>query len=361
MFEKHVKAQLILQTGERFDCFAFGHIKETVGQLVFCTSMAGYQELLTNPVYAGQIVVLTNPLIGNSGINLEDNESEKIWLNGIAIRERCTYPNNWRLEMEFAGFMKQSGTVGVEGLDVRELTKIIRSKGEMLALITNRFETMTEKQIENAFESHSSKNKTKEVSTKSVIDDGGTCSKVALLDLGVKRSVIEALKERGLSVTLFPWDSKAEDILKISPKGLFISGGPGSPLELKDLINLDITSLVGKMPIMALGLGAQITCLALGGEVEKMKYGCHGDNYSVRDVEKGMVYTTTQSRSFEITKIPEKSFKRFENVNRGNIEGFIMKDAKVLALQFYPDTVSMPHNSGKLYDLFAETVKGGNF
>ncbi len=356
--EKTIKAELILENGMRFKGTAFGYVKETVGEVVFNTGMTGYEELLTDPSYAGQIVTMTYPLIGNYGINLDDLESDAPKLKGFVVREKCDFPNNWRCEMNLDDFLKQNKVMGIEGIDTRALTMILRDSGVMKGIITTRGKDLTEKQINLKFESLNNKNLIKECTIKEKYEIPGTRTHIAFLDLGTKKGILRDIKARGCKITVLPAFTSAEDILSLNADAVFISNGPGNPMDVPEIIET-VKQLIGKKPIMGICMGNQIISLALGGKTEKMKFGHHGGNHPVKDIKTGRVYITSQNHEYVVTDLPDDVEPAFVNINDGTIEGIRHKKLPIFSVQFHPEASPGPLDTGFLFDRFIEIAERG--
>jgi len=356
--EKTIKAELILENGVRFKGKAFGYIKETVGEVVFNTGMTGYEELLTDPSYAGQIVTMTYPLIGNYGINLDDMESDGPRLKGFVVREKCDYPNNWRCEMDINGFLKQNKIMGIEGIDTRALTKILRDHGTMKGIITTRCKDLSESQIALKFESLNNKNVIKECTIKEKYEIAGKGTHIAFIDMGAKRGLLRDFKARGCKITVFPAFSTAAEILAVNPDAVFLSNGPGDPKDVPEIIET-VKQIVGKKPIIGVCMGNQLINLALGGDTKKMKFGHHGGNHPVRDLKTGRVYITSQNHEYVVCDLPECVEAAFVNINDDTIEGIRHKTLPIFSVQFHPEASPGPLDSGFLFDRFLEIIERG--
>ena len=262
--EKTVKAELILENGMKFKANAFGRIKETVGEVVFTTGMTGYQETLTDPSFAGQIVVMTYPLIGNYGINLDDMESSRPFLKGFIVREKCDMPSNWRCEMDLDGFLKQHKVMGLEGIDTRALTRVLRQKGTMKGIITTRVDDLTPSQIKQKFDTYTNEFAVKEVTIdeKYVINGKGT--HLAVLDCGIKRGILRDLNKRGCKLTVFPAFTDAQEMLECKPDAVFLGNGPGNPKDIPTVIQTVKKLIDSGIPVLGICLGHQLISLALG-------------------------------------------------------------------------------------------------
>lgn len=339
-----MKAKLILQDGTIFEGKAFGYLQETIGEVVFSTGMVGYQEVITDPSYKGQIVTMTYPLIGNYGVNLEDMESDKIQIKGLIVKEKCKFPNNFRCELELDNYLKQNKVLGLEGIDTRALTKILRNKGSMTGVIV--VEDFRLVDIESKINSYDASNVVSEVSTKESYIVKGQGKKVAVIDLGIKKSVLTNIIKREADITVLPYNATSNEVLESNPEIVFLSNGPGNPKDVIEVSEM-IKELLGKVRITGVGLGAQIIALALGGEVEKLAFGHRGVNHPVKDILKDRVYTTTQTQGFTVSKLTEGTEITYKNINDDTIAGFKNEDLNVEAVQFIPD-----RDSEFIYDNF---------
>lgn len=353
-----MKAKLILENGTVFVGKAFGHLKETVGEVVFNTGMTGYQEVLTDPSYYGQIVTMTYPLIGNYGINLDDLESSSAKVRGFIVREKCDIPNNWRCEFELEEYLKVNKIMGLEGIDTRALTKMIRNYGTMRGIITLR--DLTESQIKNKLDSFDNTAAVKEVSTTEVKVHEGSGQHIAMMDFGMKNNIVRSFKKRGCKLTIFPAMTKAEDILAVNPDGIFLSNGPGDPKDLGLIVN-EIKKLVGKKPITGICLGHQLIALALGGDTEKLKFGHRGTNHPVKDLKLNRVMITSQNHGYVVKEqgLPEDIEITHINLNDNTVEGMKHKKLAIYSIQFHPEAAPGPHDTDVIFDEFVSSIMKG--
>lgn len=354
--EKTIKAELILENGQKFKGNAFGYVKESVGEVVFTTGMTGYQETLTDPSFAGQIVTMTYPLIGNYGINLEDMEAAKPYLKGLIVREKCNSPSNWRCEMEIDGFLKQNKIVGLEGVDTRALTRVLRDNGTMRGIITTRIDDLTPSQIKQKFDMYTNKNAVKEATCKEKYVMSGQGTHLAVLDLGIKKGILRDLNKRGCKLTVFPAYSTVEEILSCSPDALFIGNGPGDPKDIQDIIE-NVKVLMDKIPVLGICLGHQVISLALGCDTSRLKFGHHGGNHPVKDLKTGRVYITSQNHEFVVSELSDDVEATFVNVNDGSIEGIKHKTKPIYSVQFHPEASPGPLDTQILFDRFLKIIE----
>ncbi|TDT67407.1 carbamoyl-phosphate synthase small subunit [Hypnocyclicus thermotrophus] len=348
-----MKAKLILETGEVFQGKAFGYISETVGELVFNTSMTGYQELLTDPSYYGQIVITTYPLIGNYGINLEDMQSKGIKVKGFVIKEEAKLPNNFRCELSIGAFLKQNKIMGIKGLDTRYLTKLIRDKGTMKAIITTK--ELTQKELKEKFDNFTNEEAVKNVTCKEKYRISGIGKKVGILDFGIKENIIESFKKRECDITVFPAYTKSEEILNSDIEAIFLSNGPGDPKDIPEIIE-NIKKLAGKKPIWGICLGHQLLSLALGGNTVKLKFGHRGGNHPVRDLEKNKIYITSQNHGYVVDKLPKGATLTHINLNDNSVEGMKIENLNIRSVQFHPEAAPGPEETAYIFDDFLKML-----
>ena len=354
-----MKAFLILEDGTIFQGTSIGSPREVISEIVFNTSMTGYLEVLTDPSYAGQAVVMTYPLIGNYGICPQDMESAKPWPDGFIVRELSRMPSNFRSEDTIQTFLKQHDIPGICGIDTRTLTKILREKGTMNGMIT----TTEYDRLDDVLP------KLKAYTTGKVVERV-TCAqknvwkgkgpRVALLDLGAKKNIARSLHNRGCQVTVYPAWTQAEEILAAEPDGIMLSNGPGDPKECTSIIE-EIKKLYDSdVPIFAICLGHQLMALACGADTHKMKYGHRGGNHPVKDLETGRVYISSQNHGYVVdTEHLDASVAvpAFVNVNDGTNEGLSYTGKKIFTVQFHPEACPGPQDSGYLFDRFMKMME----
>ena len=328
-----MKGKLILENGKVFEGKIFGELADSVGEISFNTGMTGYQEMLTDPAGHGMMMVMTYPMIGNYGINTEDMESDKVQLKALIIKEDAKLPNNFRCEMTLDGFLRQYNVTGFKGIDTRYLTQIIRDNGSMKAIITA--EDLTKKEIQERFNSFSNKNAVSEVSCKEKYEIKGEGKRIGVLDLGVKKSTLAYLESQGFNVVVFPYNTKAEEILNENLSALVVSNGPGNPADLTETIE-ELKKVIGKISVFGEVLGHQVIALALGGKVAKLKYG-HRGGYPVRDMATGKIITTSQNAGYVVEELPEGMEMTHQGVNVKTIEGMKNEALKIVGVQYMPD------------------------
>ena len=354
-----MKAFLILEDGHVFTGTSIGSQKEVISEIVFNTSMTGYLEVLTDPSYAGQAVVMTYPLIGNYGIT-PDMESERPWVDGYIVRELSRIPSNFRCEGTIQDFLKEHDIPGICGIDTRALTKILRDKGTMNGMITTNEDYDLDEILPRlaAYTTGDVVSKVTCAAPKVLPGDG---KRVALLDLGAKKNIAKSLNDRGCEVTIYPADTPAETILAGNPDGIMLSNGPGDPKECTEVIK-EIKKLYDSdVPIFAICLGHQLMALATGADTHKMKYGHRGGNHPVKDLSTGRVYISSQNHGYvvDVDKLdPSIATPAFVNVNDGTNEGLKYTGKNIFTVQFHPEACPGPQDSGYLFDRFIEMMGG---
>ncbi|EGT4142721.1 carbamoyl-phosphate synthase small subunit [Clostridium perfringens] len=344
-----MKAKLILENGVVFEGKAFGYLKECVGEVVFNTGMTGYQEVLTDPSYYGQIVTMTYPLIGNYGINLEDLESKEPKVRGFIVREKCQYPNNFRCELELETYLAQNKILGLDGIDTRALTKILRNNGTMKGIIV--LDNSNLEDVKDKLEDFSNRDAVSIVSTNKKYEISGDGKNVAIIDFGIKQNIIRNFVKRGCNVTVFPYDFKAEEVLDINPDLVFLSNGPGDPEDMGEAVN-EIKKIVGKKPIVGICLGHQLLALTLGGETKKLKFGHRGCNHPVKDLINNRVHITSQNHGYYVATLPENMEITHVSMNDGTVEGMKHKELPIFSVQFHPEACPGPKDSEYIFDEF---------
>ena len=354
-----MKAYLILEDGTVFTGVSIGSAREVISEIVFNTSMTGYLEVLTDPSYAGQAVVMTYPLIGNYGICREDMESVKPWPDGYIVRELSRMPSNFRSEDTIQHFLEENDIPGICGIDTRALTKILREKGTMNGMITTKEYQDLSEPIARMKE-YCVTGVVKATTTKETYVLSGEGKKVALLDLGAKRNIARSLNERGCQVTVYPADTPAEEILASNPDGIMLSNGPGDPAENVEIIREIRKLYESNVPIFAICLGHQLMALATGASTYKLKYGHRGGNHPVKDLETGRVYISSQNHGYAVdaeSLDPNVAKPAFVNVNDGTNEGLKYVGKNIFTVQYHPEACPGPQDSSYLFDRFLKMME----
>ena len=356
---EQMKAFLILEDGTVFTGTSIGSTRDMISEIVFNTSMTGYLEVLTDPSYAGQAVVMTYPLIGNYGIT-PDMESLKAWPDGYIVRELSRMPSNFRCEGTIQDFLKKYDIPGIAGVDTRALTKILREKGTMNGMITTN-ENYDLDEVISKLKNYKVEGVVSKVTCEEKYVLEGTGKKVALLDLGAKKNIAKSLNDRGCEVTVYPADTTAEEIIASNPDGIMLSNGPGDPAECTSIIKEIKKLYETDIPIFAICLGHQLMALATGGTTYKLKYGHRGGNHPVKDLQTGRVYISSQNHGYVVDedKIdPNVAVPAFKNVNDGTNEGLAYVEKNIFTVQFHPEACPGPQDSGYLFDRFLEMMGG---
>lgn len=355
----YMKAFLILEDGTVFVGTSIGSAREVISEIVFNTSMAGYLEVLTDPSYAGQAVVMTYPLIGNYGICYEDMESAKPWPDGYIVRELSRMSSNFRSEDSIQHFLEKYDIPGISGIDTRALTKRLREKGTMNGMITTDEKYSLDTVLPKIRE-YVPSGVVKKVTLKEKKIWPGSGPRVALLDFGAKDNIAQSLNDRGCEVTVYPAETAAEEILAGRPDGIMLSNGPGDPKECTGII-AEIKKLYdSNTPIFAICLGHQLMALATGADTYKMKYGHRGGNHPVKDLETGRVYISSQNHGYVVdmdTLDRNVARASFINVNDGTNEGLSYIGKPVFTVQFHPEACPGPQDTGFLFDRFLKMME----
>jgi len=348
-------AILTLEDGTRFEGKAFGAQSDIAGEVVFNTGMTGYQEVLTDPSYCGQIVTMTYPLIGNYGVNEIDPESSKPQVSAFIVREVCETPSNWRSEGGLDDYLKKHNICGLYDIDTRALTRIIREKGTMRGIITQGEPTDAQIAEMKAYEC---KLPVDRVTCEEKYEYCDGDLKVAVLDYGLKRNIIRSLKKRSCAITVFPARTSADEILSGGFDGVMLTNGPGDPKDNAEVIE-NLKKLVGKQPVFGICLGHQLLSLAMGADTEKLKYGHRGANHPVKDLEKDRVYITSQNHGYTIIEdtLPNGLVVSHRNWNDMTIEGLRYTDHDMFTVQFHPEASPGPEDTAYLFDEFIDMMK----
>jgi carbamoyl-phosphate synthase small subunit len=370
------KAILVLEDGSVYEGHSFGAESTTYGEVVFDTSMTGYQEMLTDPSFAGQILVPTYPLIGNYGINESDFESKQIQVRGLVVREYCPQPSHWQSTRTLHEFLLAYGIPGLSGIDTRALTRHLRLQGAMMGMVTSEMtagESLEELKTlprydvtdfvhqvstEKIYEWHSNKSNDQPLSLR-----GASATKQSLrilvIDYGLKYNILRILSQLGCQATAIPCTSSAEDILALNPDGVVLSPGPSNPVLLDNITDI-VRELIGRKPIMGICLGHQLIGRALGAKTYKLKFGHRGGNHPVRDLTTGRVYITAQNHGYALDADTLKEGLEVShiNLNDGTVEGLRHRDLPIVSIQYHSEASPGPLDNMYLFERFLEMVKG---
>ncbi len=359
---------LVLASGEVFNGFLFGHIGESSGEVVFNTSMMGYQEILTDPSYENQMVAMTYPLVGNYGLNSEDFESRKSWVRGFIVREACNFPSNWRSEFSLGEFLKTQHVVGIEGIDTRVLTLSLRERGAAMGIISPEVSRIKElKERAARLPGMEGQDLARKVSVdkpyfwedKTFVESNGRPWKVVAFDFGIKHNILRKLAAVGCRVRVVPAATNAEEALAYKPDGIFLSNGPGDPAACRYAVRT-VERLIGLKPIFGICLGHQILGLALGAKTFKLKFGHHGANHPVKDITSGKVEITAQNHGFAVepSSLDGTGLTITHiNLNDQTVEGMRHSEYPVFSVQYHPEASPGPHDADYLFDEFIALMK----
>jgi carbamoyl-phosphate synthase small subunit len=376
LLRKKPRAILVLEDGSVYRGYAFASSGETLGEVVFNTGMTGYQEIITDPSYKGQIVTMTYPLIGNYGINPEDMESGSIHLEGFIVREYQPHPSNWRSRMTLKDFLESHGKLGIEGIDTRALTRRIRLEGAMRGMIST--ETADIDLLLSrvrAYPGLVGRDLIKEVTCRhpyrwkdgreqALTSAGARLSgrerplRVVVLDCGVKYNILRNLEILGCEVLVLPATATGKDMLSYKPDGVLLSNGPGDPAALPYIVEAT-KQILGKVPIFGICLGHQILGQALGGRTEKLKFGHHGVNQPVKNVQSGRIEITSQNHGFVVVpeSLPDNLEKTYDNLNDRTSEGMSSDSELAFSVQYHPEAAPGPHDVNYLFKRFVSLME----
>ena len=359
-----MKATLILENGMTFTGESIGSTADRICEMVFNTSMVGYQEILTDPSYAGQGIVMSYPLIGNYGVNSEDNESSRPWGEAFVVRHLSRRGSNFRCEGDLNDYLKEHGITGIQGVDTRAITRILRSQGTMNCMITCAEHFSIQDLLEpiRAYRVQGTVERVSREEVQVYPSIPRQKLRVALLDFGVKENMIRCLQERGCEVTVFPGHTTAVEILSGKFDGVMLSNGPGDPADNVAII-AEIKELYASgIPIFAVCLGHQLMALATGAETRKMRFGHRGANHPVKDLDAGRVFITSQNHGYVVTAEsvkPEVAQVSHINVNEGSVEGLRYTNGNVYTVQFHPEASPGPKDTEYLFDRVVRRMEGG--
>lgn len=353
-------AKLLLSNGEVFEGKSIGYEGTAFGEICFNTSMAGYQEILTDPSYAEQVIVMTYPEIGNYGINKDDFESSKVHATGFVIKNFCEKESHYLSSVKLDEYLKQKKVVAIEGVDTRRLTTIIRETGAMNCVITSG--ELTDEHREGLKNYSMDKNIAEIVSRKSkeVIKSKAENRKIriAVIDCGIKKSILDNLIKQGCTLTIYPSDVSAKEILKEKFNAVLISNGPGDPADALKTIETT-KELIGRIPVYGICLGYQILSIALGGKTYKLKYGHRGGNHPVINKQTNKVLMTSQNHGYavDVETLPENAYATYVNLNDGTLEGFACPELQIEAVQFHPEAAPGPDDACQIFDEWVAQIK----
>ncbi len=356
---KTFNKKIVLEDGEEYLGYGFGADREAICEIVFNTSMVGYQEIVSDPSYTYQMVVMTYPLIGNYGITDEDYESKQPTMGGMVVREYNDLPSNFRYTKTLSEYLEENDIPGISGVDTRKLTRSIRDKGSRKVIITD-ITTSKEDALKKLKEYDIPKDAVSKVSCKKKWYSRTANYKynVVAVDCGIKLNIVRSLNKRGCNVTIVPYNTTAKEIESLKPDGVFLSNGPGDPEDVKEVIKL-VKELRGKYPIFGICLGHQMISLAYGAKTYKLKFGHRGGNHPVLNLETDKIEITSQNHSYAVD---EKSLENTDlvvthkNILDNTIEGVECKKDKVFSVQYHPESAPGPQDSGYLFDKFIKIM-----
>ncbi|MBT5955525.1 MAG: glutamine-hydrolyzing carbamoyl-phosphate synthase small subunit [Candidatus Marinimicrobia bacterium] len=351
-------AKLVLENGTIFTGASFGASGETIGEVCFNTGMTGYQEILTDPSYCGQLVTMTYPHIGNYGVNLEDVESNKIQAAGFIVREESVVPSNFRSTQSLGEYLQNQKIVGIQEIDTRMLTRILRDEGAMNGIIsTMDLDDDSLLKKVKAAPSMDGLDLAKVVTCDKSYEWSKGTHKIAAIDFGIKHNILRLLESHGCEVTVFPVTTTAREILEFNPDGVFLSNGPGDPAAVTYAINM-VKELLGKKPIFGICLGHQILALALDAKTYKLKFGHRGCNHPVKNLETGIVEITSQNHGFAVDEnsLPKNIEVTHLSLNDQTVEGLKCIDVPAFSVQYHPESSPGPHDSRYLFEQFINMI-----
>ncbi|NMV53138.1 glutamine-hydrolyzing carbamoyl-phosphate synthase small subunit [Lactobacillus reuteri] len=352
-----MKRYLILEDGTVYTGEGFGAIKTTLGEVVFTTGMVGYQEAITDQSFAHQILVFTNPLIGNYGINSEDNETLHPQIKGVVCHHVARVPSNWRMTDSLPNFLAKHQIPGLQGIDTRELVRKLRQYGTLRGIMTDNITDVKDK-LEQLKQTSPTHNIISKVSTKESYANPGTKRTVVVLDFGMKNSILRELNKRDCNAIVLPYNASISEIMAFNPDGILLSNGPGDPLEMTNAA-ATVAELEKHLPIFGICMGHQIFALANGAKTYKMKFGHRGFNHPVRNLQTGKIAFTSQNHGFAVdpSSIDDTDLQITHlEVNDGTVEGLQHSKYPAFSVQFHPDAAPGPHDAEQLFDKFMALI-----
>jgi len=351
---------LSLEDGKTFQGVGFGATGTAVGEIVFNTSLTGYQEILTDPSYAGQVVTLTYPEIGNYGTNDRDLESHRIFARGLVVRHLSRRFSSWRADRSLSDFLKGHGVIGISGVDTRAITRHIRDKGAMRCALSTEVEDGAKlAEIARKSPEMEGADFTREVTTGEAYRMGDGGYRVAVMDFGVKRNILESLVRNGMSLTVYPAHTKSSEILEGRPDGIFLSNGPGDPAACREVLDELPKLIESGLPIFGICLGHQLLSIAFGARTYKLKFGHRGGNQPVKDLSTGKVEITCQNHGFAVDadSMPADLELTHVNLNDNSVEGFKHRKLPVFCVQYHPEASPGPRDSAYLFGRFRSLIE----
>ncbi|GFN24040.1 glutamine-hydrolyzing carbamoyl-phosphate synthase small subunit [Thermanaeromonas sp. C210] len=356
-----MEGYLVLEDGTIFRGEAIGYSSSCHGEVVFATGMTGYQEVLTDPSYCGQIVVLTYPLIGNYGLNPEDEEADRPNALGLVVHEACPEPSHWRAAEDLASYLQRHRLPAIQGVDTRALTRHLRNRGTMRGILACGGADLEELKLlaPQVPPLHGDQLVPAVTNTETYVLTGGS-PRIAVYNLGVKRSILRWFQRRGCTVIVMPARSTAADILAMRPHGVVISNGPGNPKDVPYGVQT-VRDLLGRVPLLGICLGHQLIALALGGDTYKLSFGHRGVNHPVKELTSGRVYITAQNHGYAIRadSLPPEVYISHINLNDGTVEGLGHRYLPVFSVQYHPEAAPGPSDSAHILQRFLDLVTGG--
>ena len=361
--EALVSAFLVLEDGTMYEGIARGAFKETVCEIVFNTSMTGYLEILTDPSYAGQGIVMTYPMIGNYGISREDFESIRLQPCAFIVHELCDTPSNFRCDMALEDVLIEYSIPCLAGVDTRSIVKRLRESGTMRGILAEDISDMPRLFEKIRTFKHNKLVESVSINDENIVGEGNNGYKIALMDFGTKRNIARSLAQRGCVVTEYPCHTTAQEIIDSKPDGIMLSNGPGDPADCVDIINELKTLADSGIPIFAICLGHQLMALSQGAKTERMKYGHRGANHPVKFIDEDRTYLSSQNHGYMVSPndLPKGARVNCINVNDRTVEGIVYEGRPIFTVQFHPEASPGPHDTSFLFDKFLKMIERGHY